>query len=85
VLIFHGSSMAELANASVILSRDLGSNLGTKRKYFLILLVSHLGVNSELYFLNIYIDQSCWIPLGKLPKTINYNMYVERDLLKMYI
>jgi hypothetical protein len=34
-----------LANASVDHSRDLGSNLGTDRKYFLILLVFHLNSN----------------------------------------
>ena len=36
---------AELANVLVIHARDLGSNLDTDRKYFLILLVSHLDSN----------------------------------------
>ncbi len=31
----------------------------------------------------LYIDQKCWIPLGMLPKTLNHNMYVERDYLKI--
>jgi hypothetical protein len=33
-----------------------------------------------IYF---YIDKSCWIPLGIMPQTLNYNMNVERDNLKM--
>jgi hypothetical protein len=33
--------MAELDNASVVYPRDLGSNLGIGRKYFLILFVSN--------------------------------------------
>jgi hypothetical protein len=33
--------LAELANASVIDPRELGSNPGTNRKYFPILFVSH--------------------------------------------
>jgi hypothetical protein len=37
--------MAELANALVIHSKHLGSNLGIDRKYFLILLVSHMNSN----------------------------------------
>jgi hypothetical protein len=37
--------VAEVSNASVVLPRDPGSNLGTDRKYFLVLLVSHLNSN----------------------------------------
>jgi hypothetical protein len=37
--------VAELANASVVHFRDRGSNLGTDRKYFLTLFVSHLIPN----------------------------------------
>jgi hypothetical protein len=39
----HG--MADLANASVLHPRDLGSNLDIERKYFLVLFVSHLSSN----------------------------------------
>ncbi len=37
--------VAELANVSVIHPRDPDSNLGTDRKYFLIMFVSHLNSN----------------------------------------
>jgi hypothetical protein len=39
----RSSGMAELANASVVHSRDLGSNLSTDRKYLIIMFVSHLN------------------------------------------
>jgi hypothetical protein len=44
------SGVAELANASVVHPRDLGSNLSKDRKYFLNLLVSYL--NSNLKYVN---------------------------------
>ena len=37
--------IAESANASFVHPRDPGSNLGTDRKYFLILFVCHLNQN----------------------------------------
>jgi hypothetical protein len=43
--IIKSSSMAELANASVIHPRDSSSNLGTDRKHFHIQFVSHLNHN----------------------------------------
>jgi hypothetical protein len=39
------SGVAELANASVANSLDLGSNLGMDRKYYLFIFVSHLTSN----------------------------------------
>jgi hypothetical protein len=39
------SDMAELAEASAVHSRDLGSNLGIGREYFLIMFVLHLNSN----------------------------------------
>jgi hypothetical protein len=38
-------SMAELTKVSAVLPRELGSNLGKDRKYFLNLFVSHLNSN----------------------------------------
>ncbi len=43
---FKSGDVVELANESVVHPRDLGSNLGIDRKYFLILFVLHL--NSSL-------------------------------------
>jgi hypothetical protein len=40
-----GSGIAELAKASVIFTRDPGSNHGSDRTYFLILFLSHLNPN----------------------------------------
>ncbi len=37
----HSGRVEELANASVVHPRDLGSNLGTDRNYFLILLITY--------------------------------------------
>jgi hypothetical protein len=37
--------VVELANVSVVNPRDIGSNLGVDRKYFLILFVSLLNFN----------------------------------------
>jgi hypothetical protein len=41
----ESGSVAELVKASVNHPRDPGSNLGSDRKYFLILFVSHLNPN----------------------------------------
>ncbi len=43
--VLNSIGMAELANESVVHPRDPGSNLGTDRKYFLNLFVSHLNSN----------------------------------------
>jgi hypothetical protein len=45
----RSDGMAELANMYVVHFRDPDSNLGTDRKYFLILFVLHLNSNACLY------------------------------------
>jgi hypothetical protein len=45
IVIVNSGSVAELANVSVIHPTYSGSNLGTDRKYFLILFTSHLNPN----------------------------------------
>jgi hypothetical protein len=42
---YMSNGMADLANVYVVHPRDQGSYLSTDRKYFLILLVSHLNSN----------------------------------------
>jgi hypothetical protein len=46
--------MAELANVSVVHPRAPGSNLGTDRKYFLILFVSNLNLIYRVLTLEHY-------------------------------
>jgi hypothetical protein len=45
MLINKSRGVAELANASVVHLKDLGSNLSTDGKYIFILFVSHLNSN----------------------------------------
>ncbi len=40
-----GGGMTELTNLYVVHSRDPDSNLGTDKKYFFLLFVSHLNAN----------------------------------------
>jgi hypothetical protein len=71
--------------------RDPGSNLGSERKYFLILFVclsvcvtfESKSVGCLTLLMYMYIDKKCWIPENMLPKTLDHSICVERDHLKM--
>jgi hypothetical protein len=72
--------MAELDNAFVVPLRDPGSNLGPDEKYFLIVFVAFefklVGCKLFNYLLILLIIL--------LSHSLNDNMYVERDHLKVY-
>ena len=65
--------MVELANASVVCPRDPGSNLGIDKIFS-----DWFYVGFEFKFVGR------WIQIGMLhTHTLNHNMYVEMDHLKM--
>jgi hypothetical protein len=75
--------MKELANVSVIHHRDLSSNLGNDKKYFLLCLCCILIEFCVVLTLNNYLLRSCEMDQLFCQETCIHNMHVERDHLKM--